>query len=505
MNLMLNKNLFLSVAILFVCFGQALAQAPEINAPITNRDRVYVADQASNTVSVISPADNSLLGLIRLGDSRENVLSALYKGALNVHGLGFAPDHRTLAVISTGSNSVTLIDTATNKVKGTIYIGRAPHEGFFTPDGKELWVTVRGEDYISVIDPIARRETRRVKTANGPGMVVFSPDGKYAYVCHSFTAELYVIDTKTSLTIKRISVASPFSPNLAITADGSQIGLTHKDVGQITIINASSLEVEHIIKTGLVTNHVQFARTKQGRLIYVTVGGENAVKVYNQEKPTELIAVIPVGALPHGLWVSDDGSRIYVGLENEDAVAVIDASQQKVVATIKTGQMPQAVVFVSNAAPDERADNLVPLERAFENIELNFAAPKNSTKISRKIADNKNGIPQGYGVIRPLGLQESLEATFFGLPPEQEFQLALINSTPGSSKKVITPLALVKSNKQGRATAQALGPLRQIAFGETINDTQYKSNGRLVLRQITEGQPREVVLEESKNQVKRKN
>jgi YVTN family beta-propeller protein len=132
----------------------AAQQAPfaKHDVPISSHDRVYSADQTSNTVSVIDPASNQLLGVIRLGDPVPAALSPLYRGALLVHGLGYAPDGKTLAVVSVGSNSVTLIDTATNSVKGVVYVGRAPHEAFFTPDGRELWVTVRGEDYVSVID-----------------------------------------------------------------------------------------------------------------------------------------------------------------------------------------------------------------------------------------------------------------------------------------------------------------------------------------------------------------
>jgi YVTN family beta-propeller protein len=74
-------------------------------------DRVYTADQNSNTVSVIDPMTNSLLGSIHLGDDVPLALSPLYKGELLVHGLGFSPDHKTLDVVSIGSNSVTLIDT----------------------------------------------------------------------------------------------------------------------------------------------------------------------------------------------------------------------------------------------------------------------------------------------------------------------------------------------------------------------------------------------------------
>ena len=97
-----------------------------------------------------------------------------------MHGLGYSPDSKTLAVVSVGSNSVTLIDTATNAIKGKIYVGRSPHEPFFTPDGRELWVTVRGENYVSVIDPAQMKEIRRIEVANGPGMTMFGPDGKYA-------------------------------------------------------------------------------------------------------------------------------------------------------------------------------------------------------------------------------------------------------------------------------------------------------------------------------------
>jgi len=89
-----------------------------------------------NTVSVTDPVDNKLLGVIRLGDPNPGNLSPLYRGQLLVHGMGFSPMERTLAVVSIGSNSVTFIDTATNAVKHTTYVGRSPHEAFFTPDGK---------------------------------------------------------------------------------------------------------------------------------------------------------------------------------------------------------------------------------------------------------------------------------------------------------------------------------------------------------------------------------
>jgi YVTN family beta-propeller protein len=152
--------------------GQAPGAAEQPDIAVSGRDRFYTSDQFSNTVSVINPASNTLLGVIRLGDPTPGNLSPLYRGQLLVHGMGFSPDHRTLLAISIGSNSVSFIDTATNAVKHVTYVGRSPHEAFFTPDGKEVWVSVRGENYIAILDSQTYRETSRIEVPNGPGMTI---------------------------------------------------------------------------------------------------------------------------------------------------------------------------------------------------------------------------------------------------------------------------------------------------------------------------------------------
>ena len=142
-------------------------------------------------------------------------------------------------------------------VKGKIYVGRSPHEGFFTPDGKKLWVVVRGEDYVSVIDPVQLKEIRRIHTANGPGMVQFRPDGKYAFVPSSFTPEMDVVDMATYAVVARVPQASPFSPNLAVDQD--EVWFTLKDSGKTQVVCAKEpFPVLATLETGPITNHVTF-------------------------------------------------------------------------------------------------------------------------------------------------------------------------------------------------------------------------------------------------------
>src|ERR1700748_1884933 len=361
---------------LFLCLSTTLIaqQAPwaRPDIPISSHDRVYTADQTSNTVSVIDPSENKLLGVIRLGDPVPGALSPLYKGQLLVHGMGYSPDSKTLDVVSIASNSVTLIDTATNKVKGIVYVGRSPHEAFFTPNGRELWATVRGENYVSVIDPAKMQEVRRIELANGPGMTMFGPDGKYAFVCSSFTPELAVIEVASHKIVKRLPQTSPFSPNIAVTPENDEVWITLKDVGKVQIYNAKPpFEQKAVLDTGPITNHVNFASNRNGKFAYVTLGGSNEVKVFHRDASRKLVVSIPTGQLPHGIWPSGDGSRVYVALENGEQCAAIDTVANKVIANIPIGQTTQALVYVPNAVPSgSGSENLTPLGTAAKRERL---------------------------------------------------------------------------------------------------------------------------------------
>jgi YVTN family beta-propeller protein len=428
------------------------AVRPPAAIPMSHRDRVYAAEQFSNTVSVTDPVDNKLLGVIRLGDPTPGNMSPLYRGQLLVHGLGFSPDHRTLLVVSIASNSVAFVDTATNAVKHVTYVGRSPHEAFFTPDGKEVWVTVRGEDYISVIDPGDFLEKSRIKVAAGPGMTVFSPDGRYGYVCSSFQPETSVISVAEHKVVGKVTQASPFCPNLAVTPDGKQVWLTLKDIGKVQVFDARPpFSVLKTIDTGPITNHVNFATTRRGTFAYVTIGGPGEVQVLRTDNFAR-VATIRVGRLPHGLWPSGDGTRIYVGLENDDKLAAIDTASNRVVATVDVGQAPQAVVYVPNAVPTgSGTQNLQPLGVAGQAIRLALAPASKARGRDE---------PPTTVTLFEQGLVQVLQASVTGLPPKQPHVLAFSDKADGSAP--LEPLAAFTTNPAGAAIVNAVGPIRQI-------------------------------------------
>ncbi|GLR79034.1 YncE family protein (plasmid) [Azospirillum oryzae] len=457
--------------------GQAPYAGTAPDFPISHRDRVYAAEQFSNTVSVIDPVDNKVLGVIRLGDPQPANFSPLYKGQVLVHGMGFSPDRKTIAVVSIGSNSVTFIDTATNSVKHTTYVGRSPHEAFYTQDGSEVWVTVRGEDYVAVLDAKTFEEKTRIKTPNGPGMQIFSPDGKYGYICSSFNPETDVVSVADHQIVARVPQASPFCPNIAATPDGQQVWFTLKDVGKTQVFNAQPpFNVIKTLDTGPITNHVNFAHNANGIFAYVTVGGLNEVKVFRTDT-FEQVATIPVGNLPHGIWPSGDGSRIYVGLENADGMAAIDTLTNKVIATVPIGQAPQAITYVPDAVPEgPGTDNLTPLGIAGQAAHLDLAVS----------ANGKPGKVVTTVSLFEQGLIQVLQASVTGLEPKKPYVLALAET--GAGQGALHPLAAFMTNPAGSAIVNASGPIRQIVQSTTKAEKRY-----LVIAEGTAAQPGAVV------------
>jgi YVTN family beta-propeller protein len=441
--------------------GQVPAAATDSDIPISHRDRVYSAEQFSNTVSVTDPVDNKLLGAIRLGQPLPASFSPLYTGQLLVHGLGFSPDHRTLAVVAIGSNAVNFIDTATNAVKHVTYVGRSPHEAFFTVDGKEVWVTVRGENYVSVLDGTSYEEKTRIIVPNGPGMTIFSPDGKYGYVCSSFTPETVIITVTDHKIVGKVVQASPFCPNIAATPDSSQVWFTLKDTGKTQVFDAQApFSVLKTLDTGPITNHVNIVRNANGMFAYVTVGGLNEVQVYRTDDFAK-VATIAVGKLPHGIWPSGDGTRVYVGLENEDRLAAIDTLTNKVIATSPIGQAAQAIVYVPNAVPEgPGTQGLQPLGVAGLSTQLWLAAPgQKADKAPTSVS------------LSDQGLVQVLEASVTGLEPGKPYVLAL--STEASGGGVLQPLQGFMTNPAGAAIVNAIGPIRQLVRGEDKIQRRY--------------------------------
>jgi len=180
------------------------------------------------------------------------------------------------------------------------------------------------------------------------------------------------------------------------------------------------------------------------------------VKAFRRGAKPELAATIPVGNLPHGIWPSGDGSKVYVALENGEHAMAIDTLTNKVIAEIPIGQTTQALVYVPGAVPNGAGtDNLVPLGEAGNTARLHLEA----SGIALPNA-------QASVAVNSLGLLDLVQIAAEGLAPKSQYQIYLAESNHAPFGK-LEALAVLKTNPDGAGIVQAIGPLKALAHRET--------------------------------------
>jgi YVTN family beta-propeller protein len=350
-----------SALLLLVC-RQIISQvqAPALaglSGPISDSDRIYTGDQSSNTITVIKPSTNEVLGTISLGDVRlGTVIGPQYIRAVNSHGLGFSRDGKYIVSLSVTSNTVTVVRTLDNSVVSQTFVDRQPHEAFFSADNRTIWIGTRGVDSISIIDGLHGTLVERVPSYGGPSKVLFSPDGATAYVNHIRAPYIDVIDVPSRRHIYNITgLADIFSSDMMLSADGRRLWVAHKMVGKVSVVSTQQQKVVAILDTGLETNHPNFAIVNGTTRGFVTVAGLNATMAYDQPDPEQAPKYVGMikatGIEPHGLWPSPDNSRIFIVNEHSDNMDVADPANLTVLQTLNVGQESQALVYVAGAVP----------------------------------------------------------------------------------------------------------------------------------------------------------
>jgi YVTN family beta-propeller protein len=429
--------------------------------PITGQDRLYVADQTSNTVTVIDPSTNQTLGSIPLGTQRVGaVFSPQYLESVGVHGLAFSGTTHRLAVVSVTSNTVDIVDTTTNKVVTKTDVGRASHEGSFTTDGKQFWVAARARDTLTIVDAVRGGVIANLPVGQGPSKVVMSPDGKLAYVNHITTPQITVIDVASRRIVDRITgLADAFSSDEAISPDGTELWASHKRAGKISVVDLVHRRVAQVLTTGPDTNHPQFADTPAGNYVYLSVGGLDHTLVYRRDGGTSRLVkrVQNTGHAPHGVATSGDGSRIYVGLEKSDQVDVIDTVSMKIIKTIPSGQEPQAVVYAPNAAPSGQAPNLT--RQGLVQQARSVATTLPDGRSGQRLDPAKGRALEG--TVRPVAGVDMIQLQARGLTPNTTYKAYSVGRS-GQRSALVTfstdangnaPMVLAFSSFTGRSIA----------------------------------------------------
>jgi YVTN family beta-propeller protein len=84
------------------------------------------------------------------------------------HGIGVAPDGKTLWVASRPNAAVYAYSLPELKLLGSVDLGKRPDWLTFTPDSKTVYVASEGSNTVSAVDIASRKEVARIKVGESP-------------------------------------------------------------------------------------------------------------------------------------------------------------------------------------------------------------------------------------------------------------------------------------------------------------------------------------------------
>ncbi|MEU1403511.1 serine/threonine-protein kinase [Streptomyces sp. NPDC005728] len=296
---------------------------------------IYLTQSRSSNPDHAAPA--SVLP-IRVGDSPQ--------------GVAVSPDGRRVYVANFASGSVSVIDVATNRTVGDpIPVGDTPEGVDVSPDGRKVYVTNNSSASVSVIDATRNRTVGSpIPVGDTPEGVDVSPDGRKVYVANGSSSSVSVIDTATNQTVGDPVSVGLFPQGVAVSPDGRRVYVTSLGSGSVSVIDTgTNRTVGSPIRVGSRPSGI--AVSPNGNHAYVTNSGSDSVSVIDTATNRTVGSPIPVGSRPSRITVSPNGNHAYVTNSTSSSVSAIDtATNQTVGSPISVGSRPSGITV----SPDGR-------------------------------------------------------------------------------------------------------------------------------------------------------
>ena len=289
--------------------------------------------------------------------------------------MALSPNGRLLYVVCQASDELRVVELASGKIVSTVSVGHVPRGIVLSPDGRHIYVTNAWSDTVSVIDATTLRVVRTLPTGFEPTGIVCDRSGVTLYIANRLSSDISVIDVNTGQEIKRL-LAGRGASYLALSADGKWIYGTHiypnagafrtQPNSEITVIDTARQAVVERKRLSNVAGVFHVALSVDGKLgVAAQLRPKNLIPLAHVEHGWAFgdslslfgddvggTVQVPIDeldryyALPWGVAITPDKSKMFVTTAGSESVTVIDV--RKLLEFAHTRRQP----LTSNLAND---------------------------------------------------------------------------------------------------------------------------------------------------------
>ncbi|MGL4310703.1 MAG: YncE family protein [Paracoccaceae bacterium] len=206
---------------------------------------------------------------------------------------------------------------------------------------ERAFVTAQEAGLLAVIDPVAGRVLCTADLGGKPAPLVVDPQSRLAYAVAAESGRLFAVAEDCVI---RASVGFDGGPfGVAINPVRDVLYLADWYGARIWELSLHDLGVLRIFPVGKVP--AGLAVTDDGALLLVAERDDNSLAILDTETGA-VLSRIGVGTHPFGIALLDD--RAFTADVESDSVTVVDLASAAVVGTIAVGKRPYAIAFAGD-------------------------------------------------------------------------------------------------------------------------------------------------------------
>jgi YVTN family beta-propeller protein len=306
--------------------------------------RVYVPNLRSNTVSVIDPATQRVVDTFPVGSDPQHVVPSY--------------DLQTLWVTNNAegqpTGSLTPIDPRTGKPGTSINVAD-PYNLYFSPDGKSAIVVAEALKRLDFRDPHTMALQYSIATPNCAGVnhADFTIDGRFMIASCEFQGSLVKVDLVNRQVVGYLTlVPSGMPQDSRVSPDGKTFYVAEMTTGRVYLVDPNTFTVKTSIPTGTGAHGLYFSR--DATKLYVSNRGFPSLQGVQPHGPGSVSVIdvrtnqvtatwpVPGGGSPDMGNVTADGKHLWLSGRYDSTVYVFD-STTGAVSTIAVGTQPHGL------------------------------------------------------------------------------------------------------------------------------------------------------------------
>lgn len=277
-------------------------------------------------------------------------------------------------VANQASGKVTVVSAANDSIVATVDFAALgfsahpkPHHIVVEPDGSYWYVSLVGDNAVVKLDR-SNRVVAKAETVT-PGLLAMDPTSDRLYSTRSMSAvnapaRIAVIN-RLSMLVEEVEVLIRRPHGLAVAPDGKHVYAASLGTNQIAVYDAAREQVGIVEVPGGDTSQVlvQLAVSPDGRTLVATSQLTGKLLVFDLADAARprLVQRVDTGDWPWLVTFTPDGAEVWVPNQRSNDVTVVDAKRWSVITTVK-GDFAQpdgiaisgdgTLVFVANHNTD---------------------------------------------------------------------------------------------------------------------------------------------------------